>query len=126
MPVKKKLGSGVSLNGSSEKPKNSLYIGFPGPPRPDGNISGHPINIIRLLFPGILLYLLFPTMNGWPKNIKCSNPLRGIFEPWKNLKIEFYLVPSRPPNHYRKENSNRACRGILSAILIPFRKFAKQ
>jgi hypothetical protein len=46
-------------------------MGFPGPPRPDGNIFGHPANIILLLFPG-------------------------------------------------------ECRQILSAILIPFKKFIKQ
>jgi len=99
MPVKKKLGSGVSLNGSSEKPKNSLYIGFPGPPRPDGNISGHPISIIRLLFPGILPYLLFSAMNGRPKNIKYSNPLREIFwtlEEFKNRILFSPLSPSKP------------------------------
>jgi hypothetical protein len=77
IPVKKKLGSGVSLNGSSEKPKNSLYMGFPGPPRPDGNIFGF----------------------GYPANI--------------------------PPNHYRKGYANRAYRRILSAILIPFKRFIK-
>jgi len=74
-------------------------MGFPGPPRPDGNISGHPANIIRPLFPGILLYFLFPTMNGWPKNIKYTNSLRGIFgtlEEFKNRILFSTLSPSKP------------------------------
>jgi hypothetical protein len=62
MAVKKKLGSGVSLKGSSEKPKNLLYMGFPGYPWPGGHISGQPAFIIRSLFPGTLLFLLFLAM----------------------------------------------------------------